>query len=187
MDSVTALNKEYFESYGPGGYEKNYKYYGFSLPNLLFSLTRHHLYPISVLDVGCAFGYTVRDLRRAGIKAYGIEIADYAVEKFPEPMKPYLKQMDARDISKFKPNSFSCVFCNCLMYLTRNEILKWLSDVHVIAESSLFVVNPFKDYPETLPRDVERTFVETRQWWLDTVPKFGFEYCKGTNMLFRKI
>lgn len=187
MKQVRALNQEYFRAYGPGGYEQNYKHLGFSMAPMLSAFRKNDLWPDSLLDSGCATGLTVRDLRKAGIKAYGIEIADYAVAKWPEDLKRYLKQMDMRDISVFKPDAFDCVFSNANMYLTKEENLKWLADVHKVTKQSLYLVTPFSDYPDSIPKDKERKFLETKNWWMETVPRFGFERCRGTSMLFRKV
>lgn len=35
--------------------------------------------PVTVLDMGCAFGYLVSALRSKGVQAYGIDISEYAL------------------------------------------------------------------------------------------------------------
>ncbi len=39
--------------------------------------------PTSVLDVGCAKGFLVQELRMLGVEAYGVDISEYAVNAAP--------------------------------------------------------------------------------------------------------
>ena len=47
------------------------------------------LYPETVLDAGCAMGYLVAALRDRGVKAYGVDISQYAVSMVREDIRPY--------------------------------------------------------------------------------------------------
>ena len=47
------------------------------------------LHPETVLDAGCAMGYLVAALRDRGVKAYGIDISQYAVSMVREDIRPY--------------------------------------------------------------------------------------------------
>ncbi len=53
--------------------------------------------PETVLDIGCAYGYLVEALRSKGVKAYGIDVSEYAVNQADENVKPFLKSMSALD------------------------------------------------------------------------------------------
>jgi len=46
----------------------------------------------SVLDVGCAYGFTVQHLREAGVNAWGVDISDYALSQAPDEIKPFVKK-----------------------------------------------------------------------------------------------
>jgi len=188
--SLTASlpDDNYFDEYGgKGGYEKNYKRYGFDLKAILTDYKRNDLLPKTLLEAGCAYGYGVSDFRKSGIKAYGIELNDYAANHTPEEVSRYCKVLDIRCISKFKPGSFQSIFSNALMYLSESEIETFLVDCHKVASQSLYLVNPFSDYPETVPEDPFRETLKPRSWWINTCGRLGWEYCKGTNSLFRKV
>lgn len=47
------------------------------------------LHPKTVLDAGCAMGYLVAALRDRGVKAYGIDISEYAISQVREDIQPY--------------------------------------------------------------------------------------------------
>ena len=184
---ISALNKDYFDNYGNGGYDKNYKQFGFNLPDMLASFKRNNLNIKSILDAGCATGKTVEDMRNKGLQAYGIEIAECAVAKVPQSVKKYCKQMDIRDIGKFKKDSFDCVFCNSAMYLdSEEEIFKLFQDIYKISKC-LYIINPYADIPYTIPADKERKFIQTKKWWLDNLIKNKWYPIKGTDILCIKL
>jgi SAM-dependent methyltransferase len=185
---ITGLNKQYYEDYGSGiGYTNGYTSFGFNLNKILSDYKRYNLLPKSILDCGCANGYTVLDLRALGFEAYGIEISEYAFEIMPEAAKPYCKLMDMKEINRFKKDSFNSLFCNSLMYLKEDEILKFFDNAYKIAGQSLYVVTPFEDYPDSIPNDDERKFLAPKKWWIETAKIHGWEHCYGAkNLLFRK-
>lgn len=47
--------------------------------------------PKTFLDVGCAFGYLVAALRDRGVKAYGIDVSEYAISQVREDIKEYCR------------------------------------------------------------------------------------------------
>jgi len=183
---VVGLNQEYYKNYGPGGYAKNYKWFGFDLPGILNTYRRNKVYPTSLLDAGCADGRTVVDFRRHGIDARGIAIANYMFSVMSQAARPYCQQLDIRDIHQLGSNYVDSIYANSLMYLKEPEIHSFLKDAHNVAKRSLYLITPFSDYPDSIPKDQERKTLKTRRWWLDTVPEYGWSYCPGTNMLFRK-
>lgn len=50
--------------------------------------------PKSALEIGCAKGYLVRDLRRLGVSAYGLDVSEYALSCAPEEVADYLFHHD---------------------------------------------------------------------------------------------
>ncbi len=48
-------------------------------------------HPETVLDAGCAMGHLVAALRDRGVKAYGIDISDYAISQVREDIRPYCR------------------------------------------------------------------------------------------------
>lgn len=47
-----------------------------------------------VLDVGCAFGYLVKQLRARGVDTYGTDISEYALDQAPEIARPFVSYHD---------------------------------------------------------------------------------------------
>jgi len=53
------------------------------------SILRKPLNSMKWLDIGCAKGYLVSELRRRCIEAYGVDISKYAIQQSPTEVKPY--------------------------------------------------------------------------------------------------
>lgn len=57
-------------------------------------LIKVFLNPKNCLDIGCGTGGLVKQLRKLGIDAYGVELSNYALEAADQEVKPFLKQGD---------------------------------------------------------------------------------------------
>lgn len=69
-------------------------------------------YPIkSILFGACAHGFEIREARRRGFRARGVDMSDYALEHVDETVKDYVSKADLRDLP-FRDDSFDlvCVF-----------------------------------------------------------------------------
>lgn len=47
-----------------------------------------------ILDVGCAYGFLVKHLRRRGFDAWGVDLSEYALGQAPVDVKDFLRQFD---------------------------------------------------------------------------------------------
>jgi predicted TPR repeat methyltransferase len=72
---------------------------------------RHQLQNKKVLEIGCAKGFLVKDLRDMGVDAYGLDVSPYAIGEAEDGMAPHLYTGDARTyLSNFSRNEFDVVF-----------------------------------------------------------------------------
>jgi SAM-dependent methyltransferase len=81
--------------------------------------TRHALVGKKVLELGCAKGFVVEDLRSLGVDAWGLDVSQYAIDCAAPAVKPYLYVGDARTyLVNFKRNQFDLLFSrdflNCI-------------------------------------------------------------------------
>ncbi|OGK22035.1 hypothetical protein A3C23_03045 [Candidatus Roizmanbacteria bacterium RIFCSPHIGHO2_02_FULL_37_13b] len=84
--------------------------------------------PKDVLDVGCGTGKLVGTLRRLGIKAYGIDISNYALEKVKPELQPFIKNGDIIKIP-FKSESFELVVSfDVLEHLERSNLQRAIKE-----------------------------------------------------------
>ncbi|MCP6727578.1 MAG: class I SAM-dependent methyltransferase [Patescibacteria group bacterium] len=64
-----------------------------------------------VLELGCAKGFIVEDLREMGVDCYGLDVSSYAIGEATDIVKPFLTIADAKTgLSKYKDNEFDIVF-----------------------------------------------------------------------------
>ena len=87
---------DYFERYGrgPQHYETGAPYrhgeplwegYFWQIAELIVS----ELALRSVLDAGCAIGFLVEALRRRDVEAWGLDIAEFAIQHVPDSIRPF--------------------------------------------------------------------------------------------------
>ena len=93
-----------------------------------------------VLEIGCAKGFLVKDLRDVRVDAYGIDISQYAIDNCEDGMSPYLSVADGRDLSSYSRNEFDVVislrFLECL---TDAELTQFASDCSRITKKQVYV------------------------------------------------
>lgn len=97
MDYGKLYNEDYYRSYGVENGTESYEEADDlkkSMDNIAENIIRT-LHPTTVLDVGCAMGYLVASLRDRGVKAYGIDVSEYAISKVREDIRPYCSACSA--------------------------------------------------------------------------------------------
>jgi SAM-dependent methyltransferase len=121
--------QEYFDGprlYGYGGYKDDGRWIPVAHDIVShFGLRRGD----KVLDVGCAKGFLVKQLRRIGMDALGVDISSYAIEHAEEGIRPFLLEGCASKLP-FENASFDCVLSiNTLHNLPRLGVLAALREI----------------------------------------------------------
>ncbi len=84
--------------------------------------------PKNCLDVGCGTGLLVKNLRKFGIEAYGIEISQYALDRADKQVKPYLKFGDITKIP-YEADTFDVVVTfDVLEHLERSKLRRAIDE-----------------------------------------------------------
>ena len=103
--------EKYYKNYGSVGLEMDYESEHFKL--FFMGIAKKivaDFSPQSVLDVGCAWGYLVSELRDLGVEAYGIDISPYAISRVREEVKPFCALSSATsDLPAHFPNRYDLV------------------------------------------------------------------------------
>jgi len=111
LQTARRFGREYFDGdrlYGYGGYYYNPKYW---TPTARRFHEHYQLQPgASILDVGCAKGFLLHDLKRLypDLSVAGVDISPYAVEHATPEIKPCLRVGDATRLP-FPDRSFDLV------------------------------------------------------------------------------
>jgi len=133
---------EYFDgnrNHGYGGFSYNPKFWQPVIPTIVEN------YKISnssnVLDVGCAKGFFLYDLKLAfpGINITGLDISDYAVENSIPEIKPYLQVGNATKLP-FEDDCFDFVISiNTIHNLNLQDCATALQEIERVTKDNSFI------------------------------------------------
>ena len=105
----------------------------------------------SLLDVGCAKGFMLKDFAEAipGMTVAGIDVSDYAIANAVEGMEHFVQVADARDLP-FEDDSFDLVVSvNTIHNLERVEVVDSLREIQRVSRRwSFVVVDAYRDATE---------------------------------------
>lgn len=137
------FGKEYFDGDRRTGYG-GYNYHPRFWHDTVRLFRDHYQLPDdgSVLDVGCAKGFMLYDLKELmpEVEVAGIDISKYGIENAIEPMKPYLWLGNARDLP-YEDGSFDLVTAiNTIHNLPLEECKQALREVERVSRSNAFIM-----------------------------------------------
>jgi len=136
------FGKEFFDGdrrHGYGGFTYHPRFWQPVVPTFrdYYSLNGES----AVLDVGCAKGFMVRDLKELipGISVNGIDISDYAIGCAEEDISDDLTVADARELP-FDDASFDLVVSiNTIHNLDREGVARALGEIERVSRSFSYV------------------------------------------------
>jgi ubiquinone/menaquinone biosynthesis C-methylase UbiE len=133
-----------------------------------------------VLDIGCAKGFFVKDLRDAlpGLDVVGIDISDYALEHAHPDAKPFLRKASC-DALPFENNSLKAAFAiNTVHNLDREGCLRAFREIERVAPGGGFVqVDAYRTEQERelfLDWMLTATAFDTPAGWLSMFDRAGY-------------
>jgi len=95
----------------------------------------------SVLDVGCAKGFMLKDFKRIypDINVTGIDISEYAIANAIDDMVPYVQVGDAKELP-YEDNSFDLVICiNTVHNLPLEECKTAIGEIERVSRGNSFL------------------------------------------------
>ncbi len=133
---------DYFDgdrNHGYGGFTYQERFWKPVVPDLVshFKLNNES----RVLDVGCAKGFFLHDLKNAlpGIEIYGVDVSEYAIENAIETVKDNVRVGDARHL-EFADNSFDFVMSiNTIHNLDREDCAQALREIQRVSGGRAFI------------------------------------------------
>lgn len=168
------FGKDFFDGdrkYGYGGFSYNKKYWSKVVVDFknYWKLSGKN----SVLDIGCAKGFMLYDLKKLipAIKIIGVDISKYAIKNGKNPIKKYLKIGNAKKLS-FADKSFDYVISiNTIHNLPKSECASALREIQRISnKGSFIVVDAYRDLKEKQRMMkwnlTAKTIMSVKQWKL---------------------
>jgi SAM-dependent methyltransferase len=133
---------DYFDgdrNHGYGGYSYNPKFWQPVIPTIVENYKLDN--SSNVLDVGCAKGFFLYDLKLAlpGINVTGVDISDYAVTNSLPEVKPFLQVGNATELP-FKDNYFDFVISiNTIHNLNLQDCASALQEIERVTKGKSFI------------------------------------------------
>ena len=136
------FGKDFFDgsrSHGYGGFSYNSRFWEPVVPTFQkhWSLNKNS----SVLDIGCAKGFMIYDIQRLipGIKVYGIDTSQYAIDKAKEEIKDCCKVASAT-LLPFDNNSIDVsISITTLHNLDEKDLVTSLLEIERVSRIGSFI------------------------------------------------
>jgi SAM-dependent methyltransferase len=135
-----------------------------------------------VLDIGCAKGFFLFDLREAlpGVEVVGLDISAYALQHVPPSLKGVVQQGTAEKLP-YGDESFDAVFAiNSLHNLNPPECLVALKEAVRVCKSPDNIFVQVDAYTNEVEKELFLDWMLTAQshgtpaWWLDLFDQAGY-------------
>ena len=163
---------DYFDgdrAHGYGGFEYDARFWEPVIPDFVnhFELSAES----SVLDVGCAKGFMLYDLRRLlpGVTVAGVDISDYAIANALPEVRPFIQVANAKELP-FEDNSFDFVISiNTVHNLNRADCKRALAEIERVSSRGAFVtVDAYRNPEEKVRMEkwnlTALTMMSTTDW-----------------------
>ncbi len=101
--------------------------------------------PKDILDVGCAYGFTVAKLRSLGFDAWGIDISNYALSKASKEVREFLTYASVCDM-KVMDKPFDFIYSSgVLEHIPKKDLDKAISEIVRVGKRGLIGVSCLDD------------------------------------------
>ncbi len=162
---VASLYDAHYYATGCGdAYERNEKWLRFF--GGIAQRIIEEINPETILDAGCAMGFLVEGFRRRGVKAYGVDISEYAIANVHQDIKPYCQVASITEPFAQKYNLI--VSIEVLEHLPKSDAEKAVANLCQHANDILFSSTPF-DYKE-----ITHFNVQPPEYWAEQFARHNF-------------
>jgi uridylate kinase len=126
------------------------------------------LNPKNCLDVGCGTGELIRNLRKLGVDAYGVEISKDAIEMVDPSVRQYVKEGDILNLP-YKKDEFDLVYTfDVLQHIEQSNLRKAIKEL--VKVSRKLVLNKIYTKENIYLRlfhyrDFSRISIFSRKYW----------------------
>lgn len=142
------------------------------------------LNPDSVLDIGCAYGFTVGRLRKLGITAWGLDISSYAISKASDFTRPFLKQGVAWELP-FKDKEIDlCFSSGMLEHIPEGKLTQTIAEIARVCQRGLIGVSVTDDETTHDGDDDTHEVILSLAGWMSQFPQ-GFFVISDSEVSWR--
>ncbi|MBN1358780.1 class I SAM-dependent methyltransferase [Candidatus Bathyarchaeota archaeon] len=148
------MREEFGRSYFYGFSKSNYLNYEKLDPAKLFSgiiyfVKKHNIKVNKVLDVGCAFGFLLKELSSVFDELHGFDISEFAIGKAKQVVpEASLKIHSLEDPLPYADNSFDCITAIDVLEHTKNFEKNFEEIVKKLKKGGYLIVStPLDEWP----------------------------------------
>jgi len=132
-----------------------------------------------ILDVGCAKGYFVYDLRNLGMDAFGLDISEYAIGCSPPDIRKHLFKGNAKDLSNFHDKEFDLVISITTIHnLPEIDCRSAIREIERVGKKAWIKVDSYrndKEKEEMLDWNLTAETILHRDDWIKLFEEEGYK------------
>jgi SAM-dependent methyltransferase len=136
------FDKDFFDgsrSHGYGGFSYNSRFWETVVPTFQkhWSLDKSN----SVLDIGCAKGFMIYDIQRLipGLKVFGVDISEYAIENAKDEVRAYCKVSNATTLPFDDQSIDVSISITTLHNLEEKDLIIALTEIERVTKKGSFI------------------------------------------------
>jgi glycosyltransferase involved in cell wall biosynthesis/SAM-dependent methyltransferase len=169
VGTAQLYDKEYFEKHFSPPYTRSESRWLDFFNHIAEELVRS-LKPRTVLDVGCAIGFLVEAFWRRGVRAYGIDLSEYAIDQVPEDLKGFCAVKSVLEpLPEDFPRTYDLMTCiEVLEHLSEDDGRVAVRNMACTTRCILFSSTPH-DFTEPTHVNVRPVI-----YWLQSFAEVGF-------------
>lgn len=170
---MSSLNNFYDKEYFDGG-KGYYTYHDNGTFESMAEDIMRLFNPKSSIEIGCAKGFLVKELRRRGVKAYGIDISEYAISCAPAEVIDYLYVYDITDIADITFPKVDLIYSIDTFEHIPEEKLGAVRDFMLKFGQQYYVKVGTLKTPDW-EHDKSHITMHSIEWWYKRFPEVTFE------------
>lgn len=121
--------------------------------------------PTSVLDVGCAYGYSVDRLNQLGVPTKGIDISSLAISRADKGVRPFLTQGVAWDLP-YGDKEFDLIYSSGMLeHIEEDKLEKTISEFKRVSNRGLLGIAVTDDESSKVDEDSSHSkLLSIKEW-----------------------
>lgn len=132
------------------------------------------------LEVGCAFGWVVEQLRRIDVRAYGFDISKHAIKNAPDTIKYFVCQFDGMNSALYAGGSFDYIVSfETAEHVHESDVDAWLGNLEFWLKPGgkmfLTICLGHDNIRGLEDNDLSHQTLQPREWWEMKLCNCGLE------------
>jgi glycosyltransferase involved in cell wall biosynthesis/predicted TPR repeat methyltransferase len=178
VGSGCAFGEDYFERGAATGVSDYTAYDGNEWSQRHAAVIDEAFRVASCLEIGCAAGDFVREMRGRGVRCYGVDISRYSTARAAPELRGQSLAVAGSSALPFPDASFDLVVAiELLEHLLPGQVERTLRELWRVARHWVFVTvqNTTAAAPAHFFADLTHTTMKSLDWWRESFRRAGFE------------